>query len=303
MVKLSVVMAVYNGASRLEASVDSILGQSERDLELIVVDDGSTDEGPAILNRIAGTDQRLRIVSQENLGLTRALIRGCAEARASIIARQDCGDISHPERLRIQYDLLASDPSVTVVSCATRVRAPEGEPLFLAIGDEEEVRRSLREDGVDTIRGLTHHGSAMFPRETYQQAGGYRPQFYFAQDLDLWIRMAALGRIVFSSEVLYEASIDADTISATRRREQIASAEIAIRIRDEPANEALLLAQAERIRPNHEPAGRLARARSLYFIASCLRSAKQPAWRAWAMRSVRAYPLYLRAWVLLVRGS
>ena len=73
MVRLSVVMSVYNGAGALAATLDSILAQTERDFELIVVDDGSTDATPQIL--AACTDARLRVITQSNLGLTRALIR------------------------------------------------------------------------------------------------------------------------------------------------------------------------------------------------------------------------------------
>ena len=81
MPEVSVVMSVYNGASHLRASIDSILQQDGVDFEFIIVDDGSTDESPSILDDYAARDARIRLIHQENQGLTKALIRGCAEAR------------------------------------------------------------------------------------------------------------------------------------------------------------------------------------------------------------------------------
>ena len=99
---VSVVMSVHNGATDLAATLDSILSQTFTDFELIAIDDGSTDDTPAILAAAAQRDARIRIPTQPNAGLTRALMRGCAEARAPIVARHDAGDRSHPERFARQ---------------------------------------------------------------------------------------------------------------------------------------------------------------------------------------------------------
>src|SRR5438132_1427436 len=80
--RVSVVMSVYNGAAHLRPTLDSIASQTLRDVEIIVVDDGSTDATGDILREAAGRDARIRIITQENRGLTRALIRGCATATA-----------------------------------------------------------------------------------------------------------------------------------------------------------------------------------------------------------------------------
>ncbi len=80
--EISIVMGVYNDARHLRAALDSVLSQQGVELELIAVDDGSTDESPAILAEAAARDPRVRVVVQENAGLTRALIRGCSLALA-----------------------------------------------------------------------------------------------------------------------------------------------------------------------------------------------------------------------------
>src|SRR5919197_1200716 len=97
--EVSVVMSVYNGAANLRETIDSILNQEGVSLEFIIVNDGSTDESPRILAEYAERDLRINIIRQENQGLTRALIRGCAAAQGTYIARQDTGDISLPGRL------------------------------------------------------------------------------------------------------------------------------------------------------------------------------------------------------------
>ena len=293
--KLSVVMSVYNGEAELQRTLDSILAQTERDFELIVVDDGSTDATPSILARC--TDSRLRVVAQQNQGLTRALIRGCSEAHGEFIARHDCGDVSHPERFAKQLAAFSDD--VVLVSCWTKFVGPEDELLFVAKADGEEVRQSLSRASVDDIRGLTHHGSAMFRRDDYLAAGGYRAEFRFAQDLDLWLRIAKRGRVVVVGEVLYEARYSVGAISASRRREQIALAKIAIAMRD-GADETESLAKARALSESAGEAKRDA-AGALYFIASCLRRNGDMRYKQYARAALRRRPLHLRSWLLLMR--
>ena len=299
MATISVVMSVWNGAATLAATLDSILAQSERDFELIVVDDGSTDATPRILSDYAARDARIRRIAQQNSGLTRALIRGCDEATSELIARHDCGDRSHPERLRKQRALFDANPNLVLASCFTRYLGPGEEELYVASADGDEVRRSLLHDGVGTIRGLTHHGTAMFRRDAYVRAGGYRAQFRVAQDLDLWVRMAPLGEIAFVAEVLYEARVELGAISARRREEQVESARIALRMRDE--NDRSLLDEVARIAPKKRHSPRRSEAMTLYFIASCLRRTRHARWRDYARQAVRRNPFLLRGWVLLLR--
>jgi glycosyltransferase involved in cell wall biosynthesis len=295
MVRLSVVMSVWNGAASLESTLQSILAQTEKDFELIVVDDGSTDDTPRIL--AAERDPRLRVITQENAGLTRALIRGCLEARADAIARHDNGDRSHPERFAKQLALL--EQGHVLVSCATRYVTSEGDELYVASADGEEVRRSLLHDPPAKIHGIPSHPSAMFRRDAYLAAGGYRPQFRTAQDLDLWIRLARRGTIGIAPEVLFEVTMEARGISGTARASQVRLTEIAAALRD-GGDEASLLEEASRVRatpvtPKGEAAG-------LYFIGKCLRQQNNPKWRRYVRDAARRDPLHWRAWASLILG-
>jgi glycosyltransferase involved in cell wall biosynthesis len=303
MAKISVVMAVFNGAETISGTMASILGQSERDFEVIVIDDGSTDDTPRLLAEIAHSDERVRVMTQPNAGLTRALIRGCAAAESPIIARHDSDDRSHPERLAKQLAVLEREPDVVLVSCSTSFQAPGGEQLYISSGEGEAVRESLLHADVAHIRGLSSHGSAMFRRSAYTAAGGYRAEFRFAQDLDLWVRLAKLGRIAFVPEVLYEARVDARAISSHNRGQQIESARVALRLRDDDSNRESLLAEAAAIGPKRRGRSRTSEAGALYFMASCLRREKHPHWRRYAGQALRRNPLLLRAWLLFVRPA
>jgi glycosyltransferase involved in cell wall biosynthesis len=280
MTAISVVMSVYNGATTLAATLDSILGQTLRDFECVVVDDGSIDDTPRILAAYSARDARIRVIRQENGGITRALIAGCDAATSAVIARHDCGDLSRPERLERLLPLLE-----TCVVAASQVlyTGPKGEPLYTTAHSSKNVHHSLLHGDVGTIQSLPHHGSAVFRVDAYRRSDGYRPQFYFAQDLDLWIRMAARGDICIIDDVLYEARIDVRAISSIHRREQIASAAIAIALRDGSGS----LDDAAAIRPERRPVTRSTRAKALYFIASCLRRRGDPRWRGYAVRAVR----------------
>jgi glycosyltransferase involved in cell wall biosynthesis len=294
--KLSVVMSVFNGAKDLQRTLDSIFTQTEKDFELIVVDDGSTDETPSILAR--QTDARLRVITQPNGGLTRALIRGCDAARAPVIARHDCGDVSMPERFAKQLAAF-SDGSVVLTSCWTRWIGPGGEHLFVAEAEGDAIAKSLLEAGIDHIQSLTG-AAAMFRRDAYRAAGGFRDAFRYAQDLDLWIRLAPEGRIVIVPEVLYEAAYGVGAISAGKRREQIALATIAIELRD-GGDAPTLLERARSIGGHSRPASAGDAARALYFIASCLRRNGDLRYKHYARAALRRNPMHLRSWLLLMR--
>jgi glycosyltransferase involved in cell wall biosynthesis len=198
---ISVVMSVYNDAQRVQTSVASILQQTFTDFEFIVINDGSTDGTGEILDRLASQDGRLRVIHQENTGLTKALIRGCGEAKGEFIARQDADDYSRPDRLGQQFALINSDRRLGFVSCSTQYIGPQGEPLSIIkrAKDPEQATQEL----LHHRQGPPAHGSVLFRRSLYEEVAGYRPEFYFAQDSDLWLRMAEQVQFASMPTVLY----------------------------------------------------------------------------------------------------
>ena len=301
MTLISVVMSVYNGAALLRETLDSILAQEDADFELVAIDDGSNDDSGRILDDYAARDPRVRVLHQANQGLTRALIAGCAAARGRYIARHDAGDLSHPRRLITQQRMLDADADVVFVSCATQFAGPELEPLWIMKPRASFIPTTI----VDPTRpgflteGPTHHGSAMFRREAYERANGYRAAFYYGQDYDLWYRLASLGAFQSSSEVLYTARITPDSISteARKRQEQLARlSRRAFELRLEGKDESEVLAQASalgRVRSK----GKHSRASGLYFIGEALRRNRDPRAGSYLRQSIVTWPWSVRAWL------
>ena len=218
-------MGVHNGGSELPGTLDSVLAQREVDLEFVVVDDGSSDETAGVLARYAREDQRLRVLTQANAGLSKALIAGCAVARAEFIARQDGGDVSLPGRFARQLALIRGNPDIGFVSCWTCFEGPNQEPLTIEKGGMETA------DAIDPLRTFGPHGvtigpschpSVLFRRSCYERAGGYRSAFRYGQDWDLWYRMSEHGLFALVPQILYLARMTLNGISLTRKRDQAA---------------------------------------------------------------------------------
>lgn len=199
---VSVVMSCFNDQETVEQAVRSIVDQSFENWELIAINDGSTDLTGQILDRLASQDSRIRVIHQQNMGLTRALIRGCALAQGEYIARQDADDRSHDDRLVSQVALLESDSTIGFVSCFARYLGPGGE--FLSYVTREVDAATATEQLLNQRLGPPAHGSVMFRRGLYEQVGGYREAFYFAQDSDLWLRIAEVRRIAYVPNCLYD---------------------------------------------------------------------------------------------------
>jgi FkbM family methyltransferase len=172
MTRVSVVMSVYNGAEHLAPTIDSILAQTERDLELVVTDDGSTDATPEILRDYAARDSRVRVIAQKNTGLTRALIAGCAAARAPLIARHDAGDLSHPERIAKQAALFDQWPERLSRPHGSISWGPRSEYLHSSRDARDAHARAFRlTKHPPLIDGPSHPGTVLFRREVYARVG------------------------------------------------------------------------------------------------------------------------------------
>jgi glycosyltransferase involved in cell wall biosynthesis len=223
-------MSTHNGAKYLREAVDSILGQSCADLEFIIIDDGSTDGTADVLG--AYSDPRIRVLRQENRGLTRSLNRGIREARGVFIARQDSDDFSLPGRLAKQAEFLSAHPEVALVGTAMNVVAEQGELLatFRQPCDAETIMSSLRK------HNCICHGSVMFRRACFEQAGGYREEFSATQDYDLWLRFSELFHLANLDEPLYAYRFTTGSITVKKMVTQHRLAVLARQLAETRAN-------------------------------------------------------------------
>ena len=212
---VSVLMGVWNGAPRVREAVESVLGQTMGDLELIVIDDGSTDGTPAILESFG--DPRLRVEQRGRGGLTSALNRALTLARAPLLARLDADDVAVPERLARQRAFLDAHPDVGLLGSAAREVDPSGRDIRTVRPptDDAALRRAL-------IRSNPFvHSSMMMRRAAVDLVKGYDPSFPVAQDYDLWMRVSRVTRMANLAEPLVVRRILPGRVTATRDTERL----------------------------------------------------------------------------------
>ncbi|MDD3294838.1 MAG: glycosyltransferase [Geobacteraceae bacterium] len=191
---VSILLPARDEERYLPAALDSIFRQTFTDWELVAVDDGSRDTTPAILAAAGRSDLRVRLLRPSSRGLTAALNAGLEACRAPLIARMDADDISHPRRLETQVAFLTQNPGVGLVACDFRSfpRAALGTGMVAyerwqnSLASHEDILRDL------FVESPFVHPSVMFRGEEVLSVGGYRDRGW-AEDYDLWLRLAAAG--------------------------------------------------------------------------------------------------------------
>ena len=190
--RVSVVMAVRNGARFVAEAIESLQAQTLDDFELVVVDDGSTDATPGIVQALAAQDERIRLRSQGNTGYPEALNVGWRLARGEYVAILDADDLAEPNRLERQLTYLDEHPEVGVVGGSLLLVTGDGRPFYVAAypATAAEVLEGLR----------THcpvgHTAVLMRRVVLEEVGGYRDAVALAEDFDLWLRVSERYPIV-----------------------------------------------------------------------------------------------------------
>ena len=209
--RVSVILPTYNGNATVADAVRSILEQDWRDLELIVVDDASTQDTPGALTTFVG-DSRLRILrNSANSGLAASLNNAISVTRGEFIARMDDDDFSLPTRISEQVALLEARPEIDVVGTGVELYDRDLNYLrnHLFPAEHEEMVRFMR-------RGNPlAHPTVMFRRSFIERAGGYDASLRRMEDIELWGRMAASSRYANIGKALFRHRVrPAKTLSA-----------------------------------------------------------------------------------------
>lgn len=213
---VSVVMPAYNVELYVEEAVRSILNQTFCDFEFIIVDDGSTDRTPEILRTF--TDPRIRLLfNEKNEGNYPARNRGCRLARGKYIAVMDADDVALPERLEKQVRFMEEYPEV--LACGTAYRLMGENRSIVEPTEWVEIRYIL----MSTF--CMSHPTILFRADTMRQVGFYRTDSRYAEDYDLALRLARLGKIVNLPDILLERRRHQEQISSRYRIPQNAFAE------------------------------------------------------------------------------
>jgi glycosyltransferase involved in cell wall biosynthesis len=221
---VTVLIGAYDNEATVPRAIASILGQSEESLELIVIDDGSSDRSAAVAREAIGSDPRGRVIELErNLGIARSLNAGLEAAAAPIVAIQDADDYSAPERLARNLELLATDPGIAVVGTRMGEVDPDDQVL------RPRTTFASGEVGPLLLRfNPIPNGCAAFRRELALELGGYDPRYRYATEYDLWLRIAERHRLVALDEELCVRVMGRDNVAARAERAQLAEG---IRIR------------------------------------------------------------------------
>ncbi len=195
---VSVVMPVYNEAAFVDAAVQSVLRQTLSDLELVIVDNGSTDHSPEILRRIR--DPRVRVIrNPRNLGSAAAGNQAVRESRAALIARMDADDIALPHRLEKQLAAFAVQPKLALVGAQVHHFEASG-PLLRSVAPRAVTRRGIAWQSLFSSPFI--HSTVMFTRESFETAGGYDERMQRSADFALFSRIQAKYQVANLPDVL-----------------------------------------------------------------------------------------------------
>lgn len=213
MPEITVLMPVYNASEYLKEAIDSILNQTFTDFELLIINDGSTDNSIEIINSY--TDPRIRLVNNErNLKLITTLNKGLALAKGKYIARMDSDDISQPRRLELQYKIMEENENIAI--CGTGLRRM-GKPLSIPamITSPKDVRNSLR------VFDCLFHPTIMMRKSILEENHfSYDLNYLHAEDYHLFQLISEKFDVVNISEPLLKYRLSPGGISRVHEKEQ-----------------------------------------------------------------------------------
>jgi glycosyltransferase involved in cell wall biosynthesis len=188
---VSVLMSVYNSEDHLDSSIQSILNQTYKDFEFIIIDDGSKDKSVSIIEKYAAADPRIILIKNErNLGLASSLNKGIQLAKGKYIARQDADDLSVPERLETQLNYAITHEDVDIVASNSYIIDIHGN---LVCETKKFSRIKNYYDKLLNRKAIFIHGSAFLKTSKLLEVGLYDSRFYYSQDGEYWLRLISNG--------------------------------------------------------------------------------------------------------------
>ena len=218
---VSVIMSVYNGEKYLQEAVDSILNQTFKDFEFIIVNDGSTDKTREIL--ASYNDPRVKIITKEHLGISKAKNKAIKSSNGKYIAIMDADDISLPERLELEVDFLDKNRDIGLVGSSFYVIDEKGKVVSTVLPPTQNkvIQERLLEGN------CFGHSTVMMRREILENVGYYREEFKYSLDYDLYLRIAECYKVCNLNSILCKWRINFQSVSITKRVEQNKYAEFA----------------------------------------------------------------------------
>ena len=215
---VSVVMVIRNVERYLAEAIESILQQTLRDLEFIIVDFGSSDRSREIAAGYAANDSRIKLSEIPQGSYIEAKISACQLPKGRYIAIQDADDVSLPERLQSEVDFLERHLEVGLLGGAVQWIDSQGKYLKTEDNyptEDSEIRSELR------VRNTFWHPTILMRREAYVRVGGYRGAFTQSDDYDLWLRMSEQYQCANLREKVLKYRVHSQQLSVRKRKDQV----------------------------------------------------------------------------------
>ena len=218
---VSVVMVTCNVERFLSEAIESVLSQSFRDFEFVIVDFGSVDKSKDIISSYASKDSRISLSEIPKCGLAAARNAACFLAKGRYIAIQDADDISLPDRLMAEVDFMEKHPEVGLVGSAIQRIAPDGKYLATVNDyptEDQDIRLKLKE------WNTFWQPTVLMLREAFLRVGGYCEVLPPSEDYDLWLRISEHYKCANLKQILVNYRLHPYQASVRQRKEQIMSA-------------------------------------------------------------------------------
>ncbi len=206
--KVTVLMPAYNAGKYIREAISSVLGQSFTDFELLIVNDGSTDDTVNIIHSFG--DARIVLINQDNRGVARALNLGLSYARAPYVARFDADDVCYPNRLKIQYEFITAYPEYSIIGSAVDYADADGHHIFThhPEGHLNEEIQQLKYNICPFI-----HSSVLYKKEVIINNGGYNEHAYTYEDHFLWVNILNNQKACNLSQPLIKVRLSPGSVS------------------------------------------------------------------------------------------
>lgn len=201
---ISVIIPLFNGAQYIQRSVRSVLSQTHSNFELIVVDDGSTDGGGALLQEFI--DPRLRVVWQENAGVSAARNRGIEEGKGEFLAFLDADDEWNIDFLNEVAILVTRYPKAGIYGAGRRIVSPNSDNIEVTAAEAlSHTKDLLITDYLDRMHSgsLIHASGVMIPRSIFDELGTFKVGVPYGEDIEMWARISLRYPIAYSTRILF----------------------------------------------------------------------------------------------------
>lgn len=205
---ITVLMPAYNAAAYIREAIDSVLVQTFTDFELVIVNDGSTDNTEQIIRSYS--DPRIVLFSQENQGVIGALNSGLKIARAEYIARFDADDVCYPQRLAFQYKFMQDNPEYVLIGSASDYIDKDGN--FLFTWDPPAYEHDDLQQAIYTTCPFDHP-SIMYKKQTAIDLGGYPAGAIHFEDHLFWTGFFAKGKVCNTKEPLIKHRFNPESVT------------------------------------------------------------------------------------------